>query len=107
MWYNSKTNELQSHPPNGNTWIHPDLFLELYPDWVQVNDTFVPPVKKPTKDQQLFQLDLQYQPQFKELAESLGIASLANNQSLIQELQQEYASLKSEYGNKREVIING
>lgn len=83
------------------------MWAERFPDWQEVEDTFVPPIEKPTKDQQLSTLDSQYQPQFKELAESLGIASLANNQSLIQELQQEYASLKSEYDSKREVIMNG
>lgn len=43
MWYNSKTNELQSMPPWGSGWIHPDIQAEQYGDWQQVDDGFVPP----------------------------------------------------------------
>lgn len=42
QWYNSTTNELSSTPPWGASYLHPDIQADIYSDWQQVSDDFVP-----------------------------------------------------------------
>ena len=51
QWHNLKTNQLQSMPPNGTTWVHPDLFAELYPDWHKVSADFRLPQPEQSLDE--------------------------------------------------------
>ena len=59
------------------------------------------------KEQKLTALDDIYQPQFNELAQSLGLATLASNDDTITSIKSDYTALKAEYSTKREEIING
>lgn len=63
-----------------------------------------PPVQ--TTDQKIAALDAEYQPQFKSLAESLGLATLDGSQTVIDSIKSDYAALKTEYNIKREAINN-
>lgn len=49
-------------------------------------------------------LDAEYQPQFAELAQSLGVATLDGNQVAITGIKDDYAALKAEYTEKMEVL---
>lgn len=49
-------------------------------------------------------LDAEYQPQFAELAQSLGVATLDGNQVAIDGIKDDYAALKAEYTAKMEVL---
>jgi len=72
--------------------------------------TYSPP-PEPTAEEiinsQLTALDAEYQAQFTELAQALGLATLDNNTELIAEIHEEYAGLKTEYQVTMEVITNG
>lgn len=96
----------------GEVWISCELEVEI--GWNYVDNTFVPPTiipitptAKELKQQALTKLDNEYQPYFKELAQSIGLTMLTNNQTLIESLRSDYASAKEEYDLAREVIING
>ena len=107
QWYNPKTNQLQSNPPWGNSWVHPDIITEQYSDWQQVSANFRLPELEKSSGQRLTELDAEYQPLFSELSQALGLATLAENADLIAELKDDYTVLKTEYQYRREEINNG
>lgn len=107
MYYNSKTNELTNVAPWGNHFYDDEIKAELFADWTEVADNFVPVAPVPTKSEKLIALDAEYQPQFKQLAEALGLATLDGIQSVIDGVKNDYESLKSEYQTKMEAINNG
>lgn len=85
MWYNSKTNQLQSIPPWGSSWVHPDVQVETYPDWQQVDDNFVPPAPVPTKEQQLVAINSEYQQKINSILQAIIVAqSLGNSTTAAQ-----------------------
>lgn len=51
-------------------------------------------------------LDDEYKLKFKNISDSLGLATLEDNQDVIAELKAEYAALKTEYQTKLEAINN-
>ena len=57
-----------------------------------------------TKSSALAALDAEYQPQFAELAQSLGVATLDGNQAAITGIKEDYAALKAEYQAKAKEI---
>jgi hypothetical protein len=57
-----------------------------------------------TAEEQLAVLDSEYQPQFAELAQALGLATLDGNQANIDSIKADYAALRDEYNTKREAI---
>jgi hypothetical protein len=65
------------------------------------------PTDEEIKARKITALDAEYQPQFSELSQALGIATLADNTTLITGLKADYLELKAEYDEKREVITNG
>ncbi len=60
---------------------------------------------EPTKDEKIATLDAIYQPQFASLAQSLGVATLDGNQTVIAGIKEDYAALKAEYTSKMEVLV--
>ena len=107
MYYNSTTGQLTSSAPWGNHHISDSLKVENYPDWQIVDDSYIPPAKAvPTVDK-ITELDNEYQPQFTALAQSLGLATLDNNQTVIDSIKADYAALKTTYADKRQAIENG
>lgn len=58
------------------------------------------PAAEPTKEEKFAALDAEYQPQFAELAQSLGLATLDANQTAIDGVKADYAALKAEYQSK-------
>lgn len=63
------------------------------------------PTEDEIKQQQLDALDAEYQPQFAELVNALGAATLADNADLITSIKSDYVTLKAEYDTKRGEII--
>jgi hypothetical protein len=61
MWYNSKTNECQSEPP-WSGYLDPSKVSELYADWEQKDDTFVPPSIPLSIDDQAAAIIAKYKP---------------------------------------------
>jgi hypothetical protein len=67
----------------------------------------IPPPEPPQptaaeiKTQKLQDLDWQYQPQFAELVNALGVATLSDSTDLIASIKADYADLKAEYDTKR------
>lgn len=59
------------------------------------------------KQQALLALDTEYQPQFASLAQALGLATLDGDQTVIDGIKTDYATLKSDYQVKKEAIENG
>ncbi|GMB00243.1 hypothetical protein [Pelosinus sp. IPA-1] len=106
MWYNSKSSELQSTPPWGASYIAQEVIEELYLDWQQVSDDFIPSMPILTKEQKLVALDAEYESQFTELAKAWATASMCGNNVLSDEIKIEYAKLKEEYNTKQEAIKN-
>lgn len=46
MYYNTKTKQLQSAAPWGNSYIDDELKAVIYKDWEIVADDFIPPVNE-------------------------------------------------------------
>jgi len=66
-----------------------------------------PPTTEEVMQQQLVGLDSEFQPQFLELAQALGVASLTDNSVLIANIKSDYAELKAEYDERRGAIVSG
>lgn len=94
-----------SLPSWGNNWRHPDIWQaegwrnDLPADWI-------PPTPSLAKEQNIASLDAEYQPQFAELSQALGVAMLADNTDLITSIKTDYVSLKAEYDTKRGEIVD-
>lgn len=91
-----------------------DQVLYITGDYVQDKVTGKPvknPVYVPTPEelqkQKIVALDAEYQEQFAQLAQSLGLATLDGNQTVADGIKSDYATLKAEYQTKRQVIIGG
>ncbi|MCC5468625.1 hypothetical protein [Pelosinus baikalensis] len=59
------------------------------------------------KTAKLTALDADYQPRFASLAQSIGLATLDGDQTVIDGIKTDYATLKNEYQAKKEEIENG
>lgn len=106
MWYNEKENILQSNPPYQG-WFHPEEVPILYPEWTQVDDTFIPPTIPPSKEEKLRVLTADYQETIDNLARAIGVATLKNNTTQVDNLKQMYTQQTTKYKQERDVIING
>lgn len=92
--------------PSWNGWRHPDIWkAEGWRD--DLPDNWIPPQPPKTTEELLYTLDAEYQPQFTELAQALGLATLSGNQTVIDSIKEDYTALKAEYDEKREVITSG
>lgn len=106
MWYNTNTNQLQSEPPYRG-WLHPEEVPILYPEWKQVDDTFIPPPIPPSKEEKLRVLTADYQETIDNLARAIVVATLKNNTTQVDNLKQMYTQQTTKYKQERDVIING
>lgn len=106
MWYNTKTNQLQSEPPYRG-WLHPEEVPILYPEWKEVDDTFIPPTTPPSKEEKLNALNVKYQETIENLSKAVGVATLKNNTTQIENLKKTYNEQTTKYKQERDVIING
>ncbi|MCC5464802.1 hypothetical protein [Pelosinus baikalensis] len=65
------------------------------------------PAEGEIEDQKLAILDAEYQQQFAELSQALGIATLAENTNLTTSIKADYLTLKTEYDTKRGEVNGG
>lgn len=79
LWYNSKTNELQSNPPWRTGYLHPDIIAQNYSDWQQVSDDFKPSVPEPTKEQRLNAINIEYPNKINDILQAISIAQALGN----------------------------
>ncbi|HWR42554.1 hypothetical protein [Sporomusa sp.] len=78
-----------------------------YLTWLAAGNTAEPAqTAEEIKDAELSTLDAEYQPQFTELTQALGLATLDGNQVLIDGIKADYSELKAEYQTKRAEIVN-
>ena len=105
LWYNEKTNALQSICPAGG-WASKAYMTKNYPDWKQVEDSFVPPVKEAavSKDMQLATLDVEYEASKQELANAYLDAMLHSDTEMTKSIKKEIAELDAAYDEKRKEI---
>ena len=106
MWYNEKENILQSEPPYRG-WLHHEEVPILYPEWTQVDDTFIPPTIPPSKEEKLKVLTENYQETIDNLSRAIVVATLKNNTTQVDNLKQMYIQQTTKYKQERDVIING
>ena len=106
MWYNTKTNQLQSNPPYRG-WLHQDEVPILYPEWQKVDDDFILPTIPPSKEEKLNALNVKYQETIENLSKAVGVATLKNNTTQIENLKKTYNEQTLKYKQERDVIING
>ncbi|WP_196595896.1 hypothetical protein [Pectinatus frisingensis] len=59
------------------------------------------------RQQKIDTLNAEYQPQFNDLAQSLGLAMLSNDTAAQDSIKTDYTALKTEYTNKKGIIENG
>ena len=105
MWYNTKTNQLQSEPPYQG-WLHPEEVPILYPEWEEVGNDFVLPTIPPSKEELLNTLNESYQKIIENLSKAVGVATLKNNTTQIETLKKTYNEQTLKYKQERDVIIN-
>ncbi|AIF51268.1 hypothetical protein [Pelosinus sp. UFO1] len=97
----------------------PTPYIEItdseHDDWMQNQSTrkididtkklveYTPPAPsvEVIRQNKLSALDAEYQPQFAELSQALGMAMLSENTDLITSIKADYAELKTEYDTKR------
>ena len=103
MWYNKNTNELSSTPPWGNAWISSDMQLELYSDWSQVSDDYIPTIVITTQ-QKIDALNSEYLPQFEELKSAIQAADALGDTDMVTSLKDSYVTLWGEYNTRMEAI---
>lgn len=106
MWYNEKENILQTEPPYRG-WLHPEEVPILYPEWTQVDDTFIPPTTPPSKEAELKVLTESYQETINNLSRAIVVATLKNNTTQVDNLKKTYNEQTTKYKQERDVIING
>lgn len=107
MYYNASTGELTDAAPWGNHYYDDELKKQIFADWQEVADDFLPPASEPTKAEKRIALDNEYQPQFNTLAQSLSLAVLSNDVDAQASIKSDYTALKTEYTTKRTAIDNG
>lgn len=89
LWYNQVTKELQSNKPYTG-FIREDLIPTLYPDWVQVEDDFVPVIEKDINEQ-IADIETKYQVRLVAINERLLAIMLSGGD--VQPLKTEYTAL--------------
>ena len=52
MYYNTKTKQLQSAAPWGNSYIDDEIKAIIYKDWEAVADDFIPQVNEEKTDEE-------------------------------------------------------
>ncbi|WP_196602171.1 hypothetical protein [Pectinatus frisingensis] len=107
MYYNASTGELTDTAPWGNHYYDDELKKKMFAGWQEVADNFLPLATEPTKAEKCTALDNEYQPQFNDLAQSLGLAMLSNDTAAQDSIKTDYAALKTKYTTKRTAIDNG
>lgn len=99
MWYNSKTNELQSHAP----WVgylHPDLIKERYSDWKEVPTDFVPPVPPPTKQELYAEVNTAYSTKEEQILKAISQAQARGDTGTVTKLNATFVANRETWKNK-------
>ena len=97
MWYNTKTNQLQSEPPYRG-WLHPEEVPILYPEWNEVDSNFVLPVKEKSVTEKINEIESFYSEKVNALTQRLVVATLSGTDT--EALKLEYTNLITEKENK-------
>jgi hypothetical protein len=87
-----------------DVWYNPSD-ISLVDGKIQLNT--ITQTAEEIKTAKLTALDAEYQPRFTALAQSLGLATLDGDQTVIDGIKEDYTALKSEYQTKKEGIENG
>lgn len=87
----------------GAIWLSDERVAEL--GLTPVSSDYQTPTIGASKAEKLVELDMIYQPQFTNLAQSLGVATLDGNQTAIAGIKEDYAALKAEYTSKMEALV--
>ena len=105
LWYNGKTNALQSTCPAGG-WASEAFMAKNYPDWKKVEDSFVPPVKEVvvSKEERLATLDAEYEASKQELANAYLDAMLHSDKEMAESIKEDLAVLDAEYDETHKAI---
>ncbi|MDQ0202464.1 hypothetical protein [Pectinatus haikarae] len=75
--------------------------------YTYADSKFAVPTVTLTKQQKLDALDTEYNPQFDQLVNSLGVATLADDEDAQASIKADYTVLKTEYTTKRTAIEDG
>jgi hypothetical protein len=87
-----------------DVWYNPSD-ISLVDGKIQLNT--ITQTAEEIKATKLTALDAEYQPRFTALAQSLGLATLDGDQTVIDGIKEDYAALKAQYQTKKEDIENG
>lgn len=85
-------------------WLNPSD-LTIVDGEIKVNT--ITQTAEEIKVAKLTALDAECQPQFTALAQSLGLATLDGDQTVMDGIKEDYAALKAQYQTKKEEIENG
>ena len=103
MWYNKTTNELQSCPP-WTCYLHHDLIQEIYAEWKEVTDTFIPVIEK-SPNERIAEVESAYTEKLKALTDMLVVYALAGKDTA--DLKAQYQTLVDEKDLKMLEILEG
>ena len=97
----------QSTPPEGvGVWISNAERDARFPDWKQINDDAEVVIIK-SKDEQIAELDTEYDPKFDALTLAWAIANMDGDMAIAAARLEDKTALKAEYEWKRQAILNG
>lgn len=99
MWYNKKTNELQSCPP-WTGYLHPDLVKERFPDWQEVPVDFVPPVPAPTKQELYASVNSMYATKEEQILKAISQAQARGDTAAATKLNATFVANRETWKNK-------
>jgi hypothetical protein len=111
MWYNNKTNELQSDPPYLGSYMDQDLVIKIYSDWTQVAEDFIPPVPELSPEEKrnnlILALNAEYEGILSDLEKSFVAALMNGDTSTQADIKAEKAAVVTSYQEQLAIINTG
>lgn len=102
LWYYRQTGAIQSMPPWGGSFLHPEVQADLYPNWEKVADEFVPPIAEPaispkSPAEQIQELNAEYTAYYNKLLQFYLAALVAGDVAVQNDIQVEIEFVKADY----------
>lgn len=103
MYYNATTGQLQGNPP-WDGYLSSAMIAELYADWTQVADGFVPPTPAPTQQQQYAAVNIQYATKLSGILTAISQAQARGITATVTTLQTTYNTTQAAWKSALQAV---
>lgn len=102
LWHNRQTGAVQSMPPWGGSFLHPNVQTDLYPNWEKVADDFIPPLPEPSvlpksPEEQIRALNAEYTAYYNKLLQFYLAALVDGDVAVQDDIKVEVEAVKADY----------